>query len=185
MSTFEAAIPVILEHEGGWVDNPADRGGETNFGIALKMIVRYLHLQPADLGLPNFAPGCMRALKKDVAVQLYSEHFWAAHRLGIVEDQGAATKLFDVLVNMPLRAAIICAQRACGAQPDGVLGPQTFASINSMSGNFERALASTMAARYREIAATNPTQQGFLENWLIRAACTSATRCRCHPHHHP
>jgi lysozyme family protein len=34
MSKFDEIIEVVLEHEGGYVNDPKDPGGETNFGIA-------------------------------------------------------------------------------------------------------------------------------------------------------
>ena len=34
--TFKKAIEVILKHEGGYVDDPVDPGGETNMGISRK-----------------------------------------------------------------------------------------------------------------------------------------------------
>ena len=34
MSTFEQCIDHVLKHEGGYVDDPKDLGGETNFGIS-------------------------------------------------------------------------------------------------------------------------------------------------------
>ncbi len=34
MARFEKAIGTILEHEGGYVNDPADPGGETKYGIS-------------------------------------------------------------------------------------------------------------------------------------------------------
>ena len=34
LTTFNEIIEVVLEHEGGYVHDPNDLGGETNFGIA-------------------------------------------------------------------------------------------------------------------------------------------------------
>ena len=34
MTTFEQIIDGVLEHEGGYVNDPYDKGGETKFGIA-------------------------------------------------------------------------------------------------------------------------------------------------------
>ena len=36
MADFSKAIPKLLKKEGGYVNNPADRGGETYKGIARK-----------------------------------------------------------------------------------------------------------------------------------------------------
>ena len=33
-TTFEEIIEVVLEHEGGYVNDPDDAGGETKYGIA-------------------------------------------------------------------------------------------------------------------------------------------------------
>ena len=33
LETFDEIIEVVLEHEGGYVDDPDDRGGATNWGV--------------------------------------------------------------------------------------------------------------------------------------------------------
>jgi lysozyme family protein len=38
MSDFNQAVKVILQHEGGYVDNPNDPGGATNYGISLRFL---------------------------------------------------------------------------------------------------------------------------------------------------
>jgi len=38
MSLFELAIPIVLRHEGGLVDNPNDPGGITNHGVSLRWL---------------------------------------------------------------------------------------------------------------------------------------------------
>ncbi len=37
-TTFDEIIEVVLEHEGGYVNDPDDAGGETKYGIAKKML---------------------------------------------------------------------------------------------------------------------------------------------------
>ena len=32
--TFEEIIEVVLEHEGGYVNDPKDPGGETKYGVS-------------------------------------------------------------------------------------------------------------------------------------------------------
>ena len=36
--TFEEAVKIILKHEGGYVNDPVDPGGETNMGISKEHI---------------------------------------------------------------------------------------------------------------------------------------------------
>ena len=182
MSEFLKAIPIILEHEGDWVDDPADRGGETRFGISLKMIVSTLGIKPADLGLLDFNPGCMKLLTKGKACEIYRKYFWDKHNLDAVIDQNAATKIFDATVNMGSRWGVKCAQRACEADDDGILGSKTLAAINKMGPGFEDAMALTMKKRYEDIIARNPSQVKFQRTWFFRAGCVSTARCICHPH---
>lgn len=181
MADFSLAIPVILQHEGGWVNDPLDHGGETNFGISLNVIVRVLGLKPEDLGLPNFDPGCMKLLKKEKAVEIYHKYFWDRLKLDSVPDQNAATKILDATVNMGEYWGVKCAQRACGADDDGRFGTNTLTAVNKAGAGFEAAMALTMRKRYEEIIAKNPTQVRFQRTWFLRAGCTSANRCICHP----
>ena len=42
MTRAEQMIPLILKHEGGYVNNPADPGGATNKGITIATFRRYI-----------------------------------------------------------------------------------------------------------------------------------------------
>ena len=43
--TFGEIIEVVLEHEGGYVDDPADRGGATNWGVTQKVYEDFVGYQ--------------------------------------------------------------------------------------------------------------------------------------------
>ena len=51
MSDFERAFDLLMESEGGYSDDPADPGGETNFGISKRAYpkedIRFLTLERA------------------------------------------------------------------------------------------------------------------------------------------
>jgi len=178
MSTFEAAIPVVMQHEGGWVDNPADPGGETNWGWSTLTIKR-LGLTAADLGIPGplFTPGYLKKMPKAKAEELYRIHFWDKFGYGNVADQTAATKMVDSAINMGPKRAAEFAQRACntlGANPplsvDGSLGAKSWAAINACNPeDFVRAFGDEMAAYYERIILKTPTLGVFRKNWLKRA----------------
>lgn len=175
-STFEQAIPVLMAHEGGWVDDPQDPGGETNYGWSMLTIER-LGLTPRDLGIDQdkFTPGCLKLMTADTAQALYRKYFWNRYGYGAIANQTAATKVFDAAVNMgPSRAAVF-AQNVCNAQghqvsPDGVLGPISFAAINAIDGaTFVRAYAQQMTDYYLAVIAAHPNESKFKSNWLHRA----------------
>lgn len=170
MSSFDSALSVVLAHEGGWVNHPTDPGGETNYGISMRFL-REHGIQPQDIGLKDYAPGCLRGLTRDAAADLYWRFFWDSLELGEVTDQLSATKLFDAAVNMGCVQAVKLAQRAVGVTVDGVLGPVTRHAIGSMPGRvFVGAMSAEMLRFYEVLAAQKPSLAVFLPGWRARAS---------------
>lgn len=156
---FLKTIAVILDHEGGYVDDPDDRGGETKFGISKQS---YPHLD-------------IPALDLDAAKAIYFEDYWQPERYHEIQDLPLIIKLFDLTVNMGTRMAHRLIQRALRSAgrdviEDGLLGPKTIAAINAVDvSDLLAALKSEAAGYYRSIAASNPKQRKFLKGWLNRA----------------
>ena len=163
MATFAVAIPTILAHEGGYVNNPADPGGETNFGITKR--------DHPDLDI--------RALTKEQAAEIYRRDFWEPLRLGEVGDDRVATKLLDMAVNMGPRTMGRLLQRALNYilpnRPmaiDGIIGDFTVAAVNSVSDPtlLLEALRAYHALRYVELVeGPDPRYDQFAKGWLRRA----------------
>lgn len=184
MADFDEAIPVILRHEGGWVDNPADPGGETNFGISMLMVKRE-GMTPTQLGIPgtwnatdsvwDFPPGAMKLMTVDTAKSIYRKLFWDKPGYGRISDQIAATKIFDCAVNCGPGRAHKMAQKAANRLGqklgvDGNLGALSIAGINACDPKqFLMAMAAEMLAYYQAIVAANPKLGVFLKNWTKRA----------------
>lgn len=177
MSNFEEAIKVVLRHEGGWVDDPADRGGETNFGISTLIIERE-GITNEFLGMPAGprAPGWLKQLAVEGAVRVYRQLFWDKYGYGGIVDQVAGTKVFDCAVNCGPARAHAMAQRAaglCGApcDVDGLLGPNSMKAINaSPPRQFVTEYAGQMRSHYERIIAARPLNEKFRHNWKMRAA---------------
>lgn len=180
MSKFEDAIPVIMGHEGTdknhWVNDPADPGGETQWGWSMKTILE-LGLKPNDLGLQqrNFTTGCLKLVSKSTCESLYRRFFWNRYGYGAVGDQTAATKMFDAAVNMGPKRAAEFAQRACNALGaelvvDGGLGAKSYEAINACDPQaYIQAYADEMTAYYHRIIDRNPALAKFENTWLARA----------------
>ena len=192
MSTFEAALPVILAHEGGFVDNVHDPGGATNFGISL----RYLQTV-GDLDGDGFADGDIDrdgdvdaddivAMDEHTAGVFYKTGFWYPGKYGFIDAQDVATKAFDLGVNMGLRQGAKVVQRAllsAGIGPitdDGVFGPITLDSVNSADSRvLLAAIRSEAAGFYRALILRNAALRDrginvkdfnvFKRGWLRRA----------------
>ncbi len=174
MAKFESAIPITLKFEGGWVNNPADPGGETNYGISMLM-VRREGMTPAMLGIPDFNPGSMKLMTEATAKDIYKKIFWDKPKYGLINDDIVATKIFDCAVNCGPGRAHKMAQKVANKlgqkiAEDGALGPASFAAINACDPKqFLQAMAAEMLAYYNNLVLLHPSLGVFLHNWTKRA----------------
>lgn len=175
MANFDKSIVVILRHEGGWVNNPADPGGETNYGISMLM-VRREGMTPQQLGIPNFDPGSMKLMTVDTAKAIYKTIFWDKPGYQKIIDDNVATKIFDCAVNCGPGRSHGMAQKAANRLGqklivDGNLGPKSLAGINACDPKqFLAAMAIEMLSYYQSIIVVHPTLAVFIKNWTKRAA---------------
>jgi lysozyme family protein len=152
-----------MYHEGGYVNDKQDAGGETKFGISKRS---YPHLD-------------IKNLTRDQAKQIYFVDFWMKAKCEQIVDENNATKFFDLAVNMGITQAVGLIQRALrsagqSVTEDGVIGPVTLAAINKADPtDLLAALKSEAAGYYRLIAQANPSQQKFINGWLNRAYATT------------
>lgn len=112
---FDQAFEKLIGHEGGYVNNPADPGGETRYGISRRAYP-----------LEN-----IKAMTLDRAKVLYLHDYWGPAGCDAVPD-AIKFDLFDMAVNSGPVAAIKNLQRAVGVAVDGMLGPLTLQAINGM-----------------------------------------------------
>lgn len=128
----DTLIDGVIDREGGYVDNPSDKGGPTCFGIT-EAVAR-----------ANGYSGPMRQLPRSEAVSIYRRLYWLRPRLDEIERRSAriAAELFDTGVNMGPAVAVTFLQRALTAlnrnagdypdlTPDGRIGPVTLAALDS------------------------------------------------------
>src|SRR5215475_2876982 len=104
MADFKPAFAFVLQHEDSTRSGKVtvDAGGRTRFGIAGRF--------HPDLPEEFFTGPAEEALAE--AERIEEREYWAPMRIGEVENQNVANKLFDMGVNMGIRQAGIYAQRA-------------------------------------------------------------------------
>lgn len=180
---FTAALPFVLEHEGGLSTDPADPGGTTRWGISLRWLVKAGRLDLDHDGLMDgdvdgdgdIDAADVRALPRERAATLYRLHWWDQGGYGRINDPVVAVKTFDFAVNMGFGPAHRCLQRAARAcryviADDGVIGPQTLGVVNAIDGPvLVAALKSEAAGFYRGLVAARPAFETFRAGWLNRA----------------
>jgi len=91
MNIFDKAFQDVIGFEGGYVNNPNDKGGETKYGISKRS---YPSIDIENLTL-------------DGAKEIYYKDFWNTIRLelSLIDDEKIAIELFDTAVNMGVGVA--------------------------------------------------------------------------------
>ena len=114
--TFDDAFTRLLGHEGGYVNHPADPGGETNWGISKR----------------SYPQVDIKALTQEQAKWIYRRDFWEP--LG---DAHPAIKFqaFDFAVNSGVATAVRKLQVAVGVADDGHWGPKSAQALAAMDVN--------------------------------------------------
>jgi lysozyme family protein len=163
MPNFELAIQVVLHFEGTrLVNDPNDHGGLTFCGLTQKNYPDF------DWAEPTVSK----------AIAFYQTRLWLAHGFDKIEDPILSTKVFDQFVNF---GNVLILQRALALytptiKADGILGPKTIATLNSIGPTtdanaqaFVSRLCTSQLNRYRSIIANDPTQIEFKQGWFTRS----------------
>jgi lysozyme family protein len=154
MAMFELAIPTVLRHEGGYVNDPSDPGGETNFGISKR----------------SYPSVDIKGLTIASASAIYLRDWWDRYGYGLIIPQAVATKVLDMSVNLGASRAHKLVQQAVEVDQDGVIGAATLHELNTRNSlEVILSLQNTQAKFYRDLVAANPERQKFLNGWLARA----------------
>lgn len=145
---FDQAFTRLLGSEGGYSNNPADPGGETNWGISKR----------------SYPAVDIRNLTQDGAKAIYLRDFWdpigGAH-------PAIKFQVFDFAVNSGMQTAIRKLQAAIGVADDGHWGPVSAAKLSSLDVN--DVLMRFVAQRLRFWTSLSTWAQ-FGKGWANRAA---------------
>ena len=118
--TFIQIFNRLIGHEGGYVNDPRDPGGETNWGITKRT------------AKANGYQGSMLAMTREQAYKIYYSAFWLRYQCDKMPD-AVAFQFFDAAVNHGLGNASRMLQRAVNVADDGIIGNMTIAAIKKMA----------------------------------------------------
>ena len=154
MKTFNEIIEQVLEHEGGYVNDPNDLGGETKYGITKRF---YPELN-------------IKELTEEKAKQIYKDDYWDKNRVESLP-QNLWHIFFDMCVNMGRRTAVKILQRAAnskgrGIDVDGGMGPATLKALKGIETERVRAYR---VKYYSDLVTKKPEQEKFYYGWYKRA----------------
>ena len=176
MSKFEKAVKLILKHEGGYVNDPVDPGGATNYGISLRFLKGTGDLDLGDIdGDGDIDKRDIKKMKVEEATKIYKRYWWDKYNYEKINSAEVGTKIFDMSVNMGGKQAHKLAQRACNdlgshLADDGVLGPLSFHEINSYeTEEMVEALRKRHRGFYEYLIKKKPQFEKYRRGWMRRA----------------
>ena len=153
-TTFNEIIEKVLEHEGGYVNDPKDMGGETKYGITKRFY--------PDVDIKN--------LTKQQAKEIYLKDYWRPSKCDDVPPH-LRHIYFDMCVNFGRGGAVRVLQQAAVSkghkiQVDGGIGPNTLKAIKNLSLDRVRAYR---VLRFANLVIKKPDQEKFWLGWFRRA----------------
>lgn len=163
-TNYEKAFHELIMIEGGYVNDPVDRGGETKYGISRR-------------AYPNIE---IAALTLEDAKQIYYRDYWKRAGCHYIDRYDIALELFDTAVNMGVGTAARIFQQALNLMNrnerdypdlvvDGIIGPVTISAYQKVNPNtLLKVLNGLQFCRYVEIVDRDPSQEKFFNGWMVR-----------------
>lgn len=187
MRLFDIAFEELIGIEGGYSDDPDDRGGETYKGISRNNWAGWAGWDIIDLAKEKESdfPKC---LDENTALRIltkafYEQEFWNKIKLNEIEqlDKLIALELFDTSVNQGTKTAAIYLQESLNLlnrnqkdykdiRVDGSIGNITLTVLkaNKRKYNILKCLNGLQFDKYYRLAKSNPVQEKYFNGWLNR-----------------
>jgi lysozyme family protein len=176
MSFLDNALDAIIAREGGYVNDPADRGGETRYGITVAVARQ------------SGYDGPMKDLPLDLAKNIYADQYWRRPGFSRVSQvsERLAERMLDCGINMGPSVSTGFLQRALNALSqngelyemltrDGAYGDRTHSALRAYirargrSGGEQvliTAFNGLQTQRYIELTEGRPQNARFTFGWL-------------------
>jgi len=147
-ANFEACMAEVFKHEGGYVNDPHDPGGETNMGISKR----------------SYPKEDIRGMTRARAAQIYRKDFWDKLKC---DDLPAGLDLvaFDAGVNSGPARGAKWLQQALGVAVDGKVG---LATIGAAKNTYAPAAVLRAIGFRRAFLKTLPTWDRYKNGWTKR-----------------
>jgi len=123
-SNWKKSFDLILESEGGFVNNPHDTGGMTNLGVTRAVWEQWV-------GRPSNEKE-MRSLTAAMVEPLYHRNFWDACNCDSLPTP-IDYLVFDFAVNAGVGRSAKTLQSVVGTKQDGAIGPETLKAVSHIN----------------------------------------------------
>lgn len=164
MKIFDKAFHELIMIEGGYVNDPTDRGGETKFGISQRAY--------PTVDIPS--------LTLEAAKKIYYRDYWQKAGCDLIINEDIAVELFDTAVNMGVKSAVQFLQKGLNLMnrnefnfpdlvEDGIFGSKTASAYKKVDDRILlKVLNGLQFRRYAEICERDPSQEKYFNGWMKR-----------------
>ncbi len=191
MADFETAYGETEIHEGGYVNDPVDPGGETHRGISRRFHPDWAGWDVIDRYKTDFPSTFAKLINDDQRLvdwskDLYRRRYWTPILGDQLSDQQMANKVFDTAVNQGVATSIRYLQEGLNllnrnqrdyadVEVDGRMGKATLAASQQFLALEQgrpdyllKILNLLQAMKYIQIMRSDPSQRKFARGWLNR-----------------
>ncbi len=168
---FHKISKIILRHEGGYVDDPTDKGGKTNMGIAWKTWLTYAK---SDLGLEPTTSN-LKNITSEQAEIIYRKRYWEPKGFCKVVNDKVGLMIYDWTITSggagkEVQKLLTNEFKQDVGIIDGAIGSKTIQAVNNVEN--QKLLLERIAAIRREyyhmLVRNRPKNSKYIKGWLNR-----------------
>jgi hypothetical protein len=159
---FDKCFQLVLQHEGGYVNDPRDPGGRTNMGVTQRAWEAYLNRDVTEAE--------MRTLTPNIIKPFYRAMYWDKIK-GDDLPAGVDYAAYDLAVNSGVGRAAKYLQEVAGVVADGIIGPK---SLQAIQAHDPLQMADAICDMRLEFLKRLPTFETFGKGWSRRVFEVSA-----------
>jgi len=158
---FEKAFKLVIEAEGGFSNDPEDRGGATMWGITQAEI---------DTKIGHHASiEEVKAFPIEKAKEIYKFKYWDRMRLDEVNNDMLKIMFFDQGVNRGCGTVVKQVEALVSTTADGLMDTITLSKINGTNAlDLAFSFFKVSQISYIRIVKNNPSQMVFMLGWINR-----------------
>jgi lysozyme family protein len=173
---YKLCADKTLKIEGGYVNDAADAGGATKYGLSLNFLKKL-----ADTDKNGFVDGDLnrdgvvdekdiQLLTLDDYYRIMKQYFWDTIPMDRIPDIDVKWKLFDLSVHSSPLQSIKIFQEAVGAEPDGIIGNETLTLARQLTKDSLLISFSYQQLRFYNASIIHrPLNFKYMANWTWRA----------------
>lgn len=165
MADIKIYFPKLLKWEGGFVNDPTDRGGATNMGVTLGTWkqVGYDNDGDGDIDAQD-----VKLLTKEQAMSVCKHNYWNRWLADGISNQSVAESLVEWVWGSG-KWGVIIPQRILGVKQDGIVGYKTLAAVNAQNQQeFFNKLVEAKMKFIDDLIKAHPEQKKFEKGWKNR-----------------